>query len=75
MTYRELGIPKTVSAYNKQNTNYTTYEYREVSYNDAADNSKYLLPEMDYWYEEIEYEQRNAKISLDKVRKLARGNK
>jgi hypothetical protein len=47
MTYKELGIPKTASAYNKQDP-YSTYEYREVGYSEASDNRYYLLPEMDY---------------------------
>jgi hypothetical protein len=47
MTYKELGIPKTASAYNKQSL-YRTYEYREVGYSEASNNSHYLLPEMDY---------------------------
>lgn len=74
MTYKELGIPKTASAYNKQSL-YRTYEYREVGYSEASDNRYYLLPEMDYWYEEIEYDNKDAKISLDKVRAIARAGK
>jgi hypothetical protein len=47
MTYKELGIPKTASAYNKQDP-YSTYEYREVGYSEASNSNHYLLPEMDY---------------------------
>lgn len=74
MTYKELGIPKTASAYNKQDP-YSTYEYREVGYSEASNNDHYLLPEMDYWYEEIEYDHKDAKISLEKVRAIARAGK
>lgn len=74
MTYKELGIPKAASAYNKQDP-YSTYEYREVGYSEASNNNHYLLPEMDYWYEEIEYDHKDAKISLEKVRAIARAGK
>jgi hypothetical protein len=30
---------------------------------------------MDYWYEEIEYDHKDAKISLEKVRAIARAVK